>query len=113
MEFNKKETQTTTKQVVNHTYPPVIISGTFAAGSGVIQAGTPVAKDANKKYIPYDAQAEGSASSVVGVVTKDVDTDAEGGAVGAVIRMGMVHAEALTDNSPETLEALAAEKIFA
>lgn len=113
MDFNKTDTQNVTKQVVNHAYPPVIVAGAFAAGAGVIEAGTPLAKNAAKEYIVYDAQAAAPASTIIGVATKDVATDATGGAIGSVIRMGMVHAEALTDSTPATLEALAAEKIFA
>jgi len=113
MEFGKIETQNETKRVVNNAFPAVILSGKFAAGSGVIEAGTPVALDANDLYVPYKDGGAGSLGVVVGVATKDVDTDATGGAVGPVIRLGMVRPEALTDNTAATIEALAAEKIFA
>lgn len=113
MEFNKTETQSVTKQVVNHAYPPIIVAGAFASGNEVIGAGTPLALDASDEYVPYEEGGAGSLGKVVGVSTKDVNTDAEGGAVGAVLRLGLVHKDALTDSSTATLKALAAEKIFA
>lgn len=113
MDFSKTETQTVTKQVVNHAFPPIIVTGKFTAGNGVVEAGTPVALDADDTYLAYEEGGAGSLGVVVGVTTKDVDTDAAGGAVGAVLRLGIVHSEALTDSTPVTIKALAAQKIFA
>ncbi len=113
MEFGKTETQNETKRVVNNAFPAVILSGKFAAGNGVIEAGTPLAYDASDLYVPYVEGGADTLGQVIGVNTKDVDTDAAGGAVGPVIRLGMVRPEALTDNTAATIKALAAEKIFA
>ncbi len=113
MEFYKTETIGSTKQVVNHAFPPIIITGVFAVGEDVLEAGTPVALDADDKYVPLDLEAEDTAKDVVGVAVKDVDTTVLEGAVGPILRLGLVHLDALTDSSPEVIKALAAQKIFA
>ena len=113
MEFGEIETQNETKRVVNSAFPAVIIAGKFAAGSGVLESGTPLAYDANDLYVAYVEGGADTLGQVIGVNTKDVDTEVTGGAVGPVIRLGMVRPEALTDNTAATIKALAAEKIFA
>lgn len=113
MEFGKTETQNETKIVVNNAYPAIVVPGKFAAGNGVIEAGTPVAFDANDLYAPYVFEDATTLGVLVGLTTKDVDTDAAGGAVGPVMRMGLARLEALTNTTADTLKALAAEKIFA
>lgn len=113
MEFNKTETIGATKQVVNHAFPPIIVTGVFAAGDAVIEAGTPLAFDANGQYVPLDLEALDTTKDVIGVAVKDVDTAALEGAVGPVIRLGLVHLDALTDSSTEVVNALTGQKIFA
>ena len=113
MNFYREETQNETKQVVNNAFPPIIITATFAAGNGVIKAGTIVASDDTDACVTYEEDGAGSLGQVFGVATRDVNTDAEGGALGAVLRLGMVYPDALTINTPAALKALAAEKIFA
>ena len=113
MNFYKTENEKLTKQVVNHAFPPVIVSGEFTAGEGIIEAGTPLAFDAAGTYVPLDLEAVDTTKDVKGIATKDVDISIDGTIIGSVLRLGMVHKDALSDSSAEVLAALAEEKIFA
>lgn len=112
MDFNKTEDIGTTKQVVNHAFPPIIVTGSFATGTGTLEAGTPVAINPTGLYVELDLEAQDSSADAIGVLVKDLDlTGTE--LVGPVIRLGLVHIDALTDTSADVITALADRCIFA
>lgn len=102
-------------RVVAGTHPPVILSLAAKADNGTLAAGLLVALDSNGDIDAYDSGGVAPLTTVVGVLTQELDTTEDTTAL--VLKHGTVNADLLLEGSSAAdaaaIAALEAIGIFA
>lgn len=97
--------------LASYSPPPLIKSGTFGSGQGLLVAGLVVARNTvTKKYVPYVSAGANGAGTPIGVLLQGVDTSL-GDKLGNIIMGGQVKIEKLTGLDAGAVTALNAREI--